>query len=327
MRGESNGVERRVPRIQDRAQGKWRYILTHIGLTSRQLDGRHQPCPICGGKDRFRWTDTNGSGGYYCNNSNCGPGGGVNLVMGFLKCDFVTAKREIEKYLPDAPIQVKKAQDRKFDPAVLWDKCLPLEKGDPAWQYLTRRGVEFRGRPPSEMRFTPRARYFEMIDDRPQVSYHPALVARFLSAAGDDMTLQWIYVESDGSPAKVNKGKVLAQRPMPQAGAVRLARPSSHMGVAEGLVTSLSATRLFGVPTWATLSANGMLKWVPPEGVTEVTIFGDADDSFEGQHKAFGLAYRLRHMGIHVNVRLPPIIGEDWNDELLKRQPAKLSWM
>lgn len=40
--------------------------------------GKHQPCPICGGKDRFMCDDKDGTGSWHCNN--CGAGYGLQLI-------------------------------------------------------------------------------------------------------------------------------------------------------------------------------------------------------------------------------------------------------
>ena len=42
--------------IKERARGRWQGILPAIGVSSQYLTGKHGPCPMCGGKDRFRWT-------------------------------------------------------------------------------------------------------------------------------------------------------------------------------------------------------------------------------------------------------------------------------
>ncbi|MDJ1414082.1 hypothetical protein MU748_31620, partial [Pseudomonas aeruginosa] len=49
--------------------GMWREALQNsCGIQSRYFNGKHQDCPNCGGKDRFRWTDkleNRGDGGAY----------------------------------------------------------------------------------------------------------------------------------------------------------------------------------------------------------------------------------------------------------------------
>lgn len=64
-------------------KGLWRDALQSIcGLSSDVFNKKHQPCPNCGGKDRFRWTDKlsqDGDGGAVCNG--CGNDSGVGWMM------------------------------------------------------------------------------------------------------------------------------------------------------------------------------------------------------------------------------------------------------
>ena len=66
--------------VREAAHGRWPSILSALGLDERALSGRHGPCPMCGGKDRFRFDDKEGRGTYFC--SGCGAGDGVQLAMG-----------------------------------------------------------------------------------------------------------------------------------------------------------------------------------------------------------------------------------------------------
>ena len=62
--------------IADATQGRWPDLLQHFaGLAPDQLTDRHQPCPCCGGTDRYRFDDRDGTGSWYCNQ--CGGKGGT----------------------------------------------------------------------------------------------------------------------------------------------------------------------------------------------------------------------------------------------------------
>ena len=37
--------------------GKWPSTLLELGIPEEFLTGKHGPCPMCGGKDRFRFTE------------------------------------------------------------------------------------------------------------------------------------------------------------------------------------------------------------------------------------------------------------------------------
>ena len=53
-----NGQTPTVDVIKAAATGRWVEILTSLGgVAAKLLDGRHHPCPKCGGKDRFRMID------------------------------------------------------------------------------------------------------------------------------------------------------------------------------------------------------------------------------------------------------------------------------
>jgi predicted P-loop ATPase len=86
-----------------------------------------------------------------------------------------------------------------------------------------------------------------------------------------------------------------------------------RLGIAEGIETALAAHRIFGLPVWAGLSADGVRRWQWPEGVTHVTIFADAGEA--GRQAAANLADRLNNAGI-ANRIVHPLHGDDINDDL-----------
>ncbi|EGO0679184.1 hypothetical protein ITK59_004563, partial [Salmonella enterica] len=63
----------KVSQTAVRAAGQWGNILKRLGITV-PAGGQHGPCPVCGGKDRFRFDDKNGRGTWFCNQ--CGHGDG-----------------------------------------------------------------------------------------------------------------------------------------------------------------------------------------------------------------------------------------------------------
>src|SRR5215470_15749425 len=85
----------------DRANGRWREILPKLGIETRFLQNKHGPCPLCGGKDRFRFDDKDGSGSYIC--GQCGAGAGLTLVTKKHGWNFKTACDEIDKIIGAAP--------------------------------------------------------------------------------------------------------------------------------------------------------------------------------------------------------------------------------
>ncbi|MFB6347853.1 primase-helicase zinc-binding domain-containing protein [Moraxella sp. ZJ142] len=67
-------------RIKMQANGNFTdVIFPAVGISLMSTHPmKHQPCPLCGGKDRFRCDDKNGTGSWICNQ--CGAGDGFSLV-------------------------------------------------------------------------------------------------------------------------------------------------------------------------------------------------------------------------------------------------------
>ncbi len=66
------------------AVSHWSSILPTLGIPSESLIDRHQPCPGCGGLDRFRFDDRHGSGSWYCSGGSDGAqeyGDGFDLLQ------------------------------------------------------------------------------------------------------------------------------------------------------------------------------------------------------------------------------------------------------
>src|SRR5262245_41296796 len=77
--------------IRQQALGKWREILTRLGMDLPAIAKQHGPCPACGGKDRFRFDDQEGKGTWFCNQCQPQAGDGFHLVQNVRGCDFPQA--------------------------------------------------------------------------------------------------------------------------------------------------------------------------------------------------------------------------------------------
>jgi putative DNA primase/helicase len=82
---------------QERARYRWQEILPQLGIATSFLTKKRGPCPICGGKDRFRFDDRDGSGSYHC--SQCGPGVGLLLVRKSRSWDHKTACDAVDEII------------------------------------------------------------------------------------------------------------------------------------------------------------------------------------------------------------------------------------
>lgn len=304
-------------KLNERAIGRWRYILPALGMGEVFLNGKAGPCPICGGgKDRFVFDDRGGRGTFICRK--CGAGSGVDLVMKFAKVQFAEAARMIEKHLPDAPIIMPKARaggnaDRHV---AKWMGGQELDGRDPASLYLFNRCIEFSRAWSGPLRVMHRAIYVHEDERREEATAMGALIVN--NEGERSMHYTFIDPRHGTKALHLPKQRKLAPGKFPTGGAIRLSPAEETMGVAEGIETALSASLLFGMPVWATTSAGQLARWKPPPEARHVFVFGDCDHGYAGQYAAFGLAQALSVAGYRVDVELPPM-GMDWNDVLVQR--------
>ena len=93
----------------DLTNGRWPDLLTQLaGLTPDQLTDTHQPCPLCGGEDRYRFDDLNGTGSWYCNqcggkDHTGGGGNGMDMLMRRTGLTYPEACKRIEQHLNIKP--------------------------------------------------------------------------------------------------------------------------------------------------------------------------------------------------------------------------------
>jgi len=87
-----------VEQIERLMVGHWELLLSQY-WNKRAFNGRHQPCPLCGGNDRFRWGESKqdvtmkGRGAAICNQ--CGSHLGLWWFMQTTGLDFPAALNEI----------------------------------------------------------------------------------------------------------------------------------------------------------------------------------------------------------------------------------------
>jgi putative DNA primase/helicase len=94
-----------MPDIIQAASGRWPELLMDLGgLTPDQLSDDHQPCPACGGTDRYRWDRDDAEGGWFCNrcggkDHQGGAGSGLDLLMRVRSWDLKEALSAVERHL------------------------------------------------------------------------------------------------------------------------------------------------------------------------------------------------------------------------------------
>jgi len=284
-------------------------MLPALGIQESFLTGKHGPCPLCGGKDRWRWDNREGRGTWIC--SRCGAGDGIALVMQKNGWEFREAAKQIDFVIGSVPADAPKRErsdcEKRDAMNKLWQSSNAVEADDPVGRYLARRAglTTF----PSCLRTASNVRYQA---DPP--SFHPAMIAMVTGPDGAASTLHRTYLTVDGRKAPVDEPRRMMPGTIARGSAIRLALAGDALGIAEGIETALSASALFGIPCWAAVNAAMLTAWQPPFRVKRIIIFGDNDASYSGQAAAYALARRLGSQDCAVEVRVPVESGTDWND-------------
>lgn len=301
-----------------RCLNHWQSILLRMGVDPKWLRNKHQPCPFCGGTDRYRFDDKDGRGTYFC--SQCGAGNGISFIMAWKGCNYMEAVKQIEAIIGGSPLDVRRPSDPVTGvreaplmpdttaianrTRMLWAKGLELDGQDVASRYLKTRAIVLKQWPSNALRWAQSIQYWL---DSELIGYFPAMLARFVSPDESAQVIQRTYLEEPGRKARVDECRKLTPGPVPVGGAVRLGEPAEVMGVAEGIETSLAASLLnSGMPVWATLTAINMMKFEPPPQCKKLIIFGDRDEKNAGQVAAYSLGQRLMTRKNAVECELRP---------------------
>jgi putative DNA primase/helicase len=300
----------------ERARGRWREILPALGIETRFLTNKHGPCPLCGGRDRFRFDDRRGEGTYYCNQ--CGAGVGLIMLRKLHGWSYAEACAKVDEIIgrewrSPPPQQARPAQKSPTVKLAAIERLLREARSPEVVDaYLTRRGISARS---SALLGDRKCAYRN--EAKELVGLFPAIIAPVIGPDGTLLSAMRIY-DADVTPRK----KLMPSVANINGGAVRLFEPGEELGVAEGIESALAAHELFDLPTWAALSEGGLRSFIPPPGLMRLVVLADNDASFIGQRAALDLAYRLRRddPGLMVQVETPPEFDTDWLDVLLAKR-------
>ena len=305
-RGNSGRVDGDSPidRVLREFNGAWRQTLEGYGC--HLPSGRHHgPCPVCGGKDRFRFDDKEGRGTWFC--SQCDPqsGGGLLLLSRFLGKPTIEVANELLGNTPErsrAPVyrslvsedQIRKAnheQARKGAEALLASSELRTHP------YMSDRGLDgqwlVNGEP-------------IMGKDRSVIQPGELLLVPAYKAEGDGSKL--VNVQK----IKANKEK----RPLyggDMAGVYhKLDGHQKLIAITEGYATGVTVNQVTGALTYCAFNTGNLAAvaaWASGQhpGVP-VVLFADNDEHGAGLRYAKDAAAPLG-----ATVALPPELG-DWDD-------------
>lgn len=301
----------------------WKRVLAECGVAESYLRNKHGPCPACGGKDRFRFDNKRGRGDHFC--SQCGSGDGFNLIMKINRCDFQEAFDRVlasEGIDPDEERKNQRLPLRTVQPSepeiskptrrvrhLLNESCI-VENCDPAIEYLYSRklwplpaGHRLRAHPS-----------FEYWHDNRSVGRFPVLVAAVRDGNNELVTVHVTYLTQAGQKiSEYEPRKILSPLTGRIGCAAQLMPHTDVLGIAEGIETALSAAKLTGIPTWATLNSALMAKFELPASIKKLVIFADRDVA--GLEAATQVMQKLQD-SVQLDVRIPRGKAKDWNDTL-----------
>lgn len=300
----------------------WRNILTASGIDEIFLKNKQGPCPACGGKDRFRFDNKKGRGTFYCNQ--CGAGDGFHLLQRVHGISFIEARdmaarlagldstAYVQPIRPSRPITDDEpaiAQPTRRVRQLLKESCA-IEDCAPAIEYLHSRGL-WPLPAGHRLRAHPSVEYWH---DNRTVGRFPALVTPVRDGDSELVTVHVTYLTQDG--AKVSEyepRKILSPMTGRFGCSAQLMEFTDVLGIAEGIETALSATKLTGIPTWAALNAGMLAKFEVAPEVAKLVIFADRDVA--GLEAATKLMQKLQDK-VTMEIRIPTANAKDWNDSL-----------
>ncbi len=320
-----HALAQRIERAKRRAHGRWPGILERLGVDAAVLGGRNQPCPACGGKDRFQFTDKYADGNYVCRG--CGPGDGFALLILCRDWKFIDALKAVEGVVGRAlehaapPTPGASPQGMRKLAEDIWQEAQPIAAGDAVATYLARRGIVL-AKYPAVLRTHAALGYYVRQPGQARAKRVRDYAAMVAAVQGPDarlVSLHRTYLEH-GAKAAVTDSKKLLTAGICGA-AVRLFEPADELAVAEGIETALAVHASTGAPTWAALSAANLEKlWIPAR-IRKIGIYADHDASYTGQAAAYALARRIKmqargQAAPEVAVHIPHRVDTDWADVL-----------
>ncbi len=342
---QPNQPRYRLNDVKAAARGRWPEILQALGvpaaLTNTQ---KHQPCPACGGRDRFRFTNHKQGGGFICNHCPPEGGSGFDLLMLVYGYTFAEAVRAVAvtvgldggQIAPAvaraAPKRDTTADDkaRRDRLAKLWAECVPWDSAPDIADYLYQRGIPLPERLPvsGALRFHKRLAYWH---NGRVIGQFPAMVGVFQSQDGKAQGLHITYFQTgfNDLPVKAvlfdpkTRERLPAKKMRSAAAgsltgaAIRLfAADGGVLGVCEGIETAFAARYVSGVPVWACGSAHGIESLVLPDGIRELVVIADNDANQTGLKAARALQRRYMRQLDSFKIWQPDSTGADALDVL-----------
>lgn len=325
--------DRSVEEVIERAQGQWGYIFQDLAPALHEAISKaphHVACPVHGGTDGFRlFRDYAEHGGGICNT--CGAHRGVGLLAWAQGVSRKDAFKEVARWLEGEGMMLPTAQraplpkvETGMDPEkakgkieAAFRESVAL-KGTPGELYLKNRGL-WGSNIPVSLRFHPSMRYFDA-KTKTDYGFWPAVVAPMTDKKGNRVTMQRLFVTSEGLKADVPDPKRQMSKCAPLTGAAAKLYPlvddgedEGRLDLAEGIETGLACRAIAQAPLWAGVTAGLMEAVDLPESVSYVVLWCDLD--LKGRGGQVPGAFKRKHPTLdpsRVIAVFPPVSMVDW---------------
>lgn len=295
-----------VPEAFRQFNGRWRQTLEGYGC-KLPAGRRHGPCPVCGGKDRFRFDDKDGKGTWFC--SQCDPqsGGGLLLLSRYIgKSITDTAKELVGETITRtvAPARIHAATDEQIrkekriiaarGARLILDKALKAEH-----PYMTGKGLHGEWLVNGEIM---------MAGDGTRVEVGDSLLVPVFKG-GDLVNIQ--SIKADGQKRPITGGDMSGVcHCIPGDGKI--------VAVTEGFATGVTVNRITGSKTYVAFNTANLAditaqaKLENPD--KKLVIFADHDPVDQVHGWSPGIKYAEDAAApTGAKVALPPEEG-DWDD-------------
>jgi phage/plasmid primase-like uncharacterized protein len=297
------------------------------------------PCPICGGKDRFAVSLRKGNGGvFHCRGCGASGGDAISMICFLDGCSFLQAVETLVGPPPDhretdeerrareqraiecrQQLELLECERRVRDATELHKKILSCDRlwtqavppTREAIAYFEKRGIPL-GDVPNQggLRFLPRCPFDGEV--------RPCVVGRLTDVIS-------------GAPGGIWRRPVTGEKPKtfgPLKGhCIRLwpdEDVTQGLVIGEGVETILAAAinkmhrNTLLQPAWACGCDDNLRNFPVLPGIEHLTILADNDQSGAGQAAARACAERWAAADRQVEVLAPDIVGEDFNDIVLR---------
>lgn len=294
-----------VDKAHDQFLGGWQTVLSNYGC---QLPSgrKHGPCPVCGGKDRFRFDDKNGRGTWFCSQCEPSSGGGLLLLSRFIgKSVMETAKEligdDVVKTIAPKRVHVvnhDEVRAKNIEQARIGAKSLMASAVAGGHAYMDKKGLH--------------GEYLvngEAIYSKQGVIPKGDLLLVPVYKKGELVNVQ--KITKDGEKRPLFGGDMQGVQHI-------INGKEKNIAVVEGYATGVTVNKLTAFKTYVAFNTGNLeaavkqVKLDHPDA--NIIVFGDHDEIDETHNRRPGEYYASKAADpFAAKVALPPELG-DWDD-------------